>query len=59
MDAISTRSLLREIIKRGELLPAPTRKTRTQDHKEVIVGIGPDNYATIYIHDEAIKELGL
>ena len=59
MESISTRSLLREILKRGKLLPAPTKTTRTPDHKILTVGIGSDNYATIIINDDAIKELAI
>ena len=59
VGAVSMEKLLREILIGGQLLPAPTKTTRTPDHQILTVGIGSDNYATIIIHDDAIKEMGL
>lgn len=57
LNKFSTISLLKEIIKRGKLQQAPTKQTRTNDHKILTIGIGCDHVADLIIHDDALKEL--
>ncbi len=45
--------LLKELVERGDIGPAPTRSEYYTPHYEVIVGIGKDHSAKIIIDEEA------
>jgi DNA-binding protein YbaB len=51
--------LLRELINRKQVMPAPAHRTYAIPHQEVVVGIGANHVASITLDDESLEKLDL
>jgi len=49
--------LLTMMVEGKQCSQAPTKQTRTPEHRSYIFGIGSDNYAELIIHEDAVEAL--